>query len=210
VSRGHQGGALAPQVEAATSEGPCGAPLGRLARGLREPATTEQDGQRLRIARVVVGLATVHGWQRKRGTTDAGHPCRSPQVSEPLPGAETRDGHDQGARDGATAWRHGAGAAGLGRGSSLAPSWGTRQTAMLRACQSIPQAKGGMGVASPGRSPLSLRRMSHGQPPIGVCCGGGLNHYHGAAPDCLLRRSRFRQQVSPSVRCQKENNGADL
>ena len=39
-----------------------------------------------------------------------------------------------------------------------------------------------------------------------VCWGGGLNKYHGAAPDCLqrplLRRSRFRQQVSASVRLQ--------
>src|SRR5262245_66018134 len=52
------------------------------------------------------------------------------------------------------------------------------------------------------RSPLLLRYFPFYPHTTVVCGGGGLNKYQGHGADCLQRplRSRFRQQLMPSVR----------
>ena len=89
---------------------------------------------------------------------------------------------------------------------------------MVRACTSMPQEHGcGVVYNRLEVSSLFVPVFSRYQHTIVVCWGGGLNKYQSTAPDCLQRpllpRSRFRQQVSASVRLPWKGEGrheADL
>jgi len=64
------------------------------ARGLRAQATAEEDGDVLRVARLVCGCATVQGFPRARRPQDAREPVVSPQGGQPGPGKQTGGGQD--------------------------------------------------------------------------------------------------------------------
>jgi hypothetical protein len=95
VDRRQQCRALPPQGGAAASEGPGRPPRRGSARGLGEPAPTAAHRPLGRIARVVCGLAPMHrlpveGLAAHQGQAFVGLPSR-----EPVPGPQTRDGHDE-------------------------------------------------------------------------------------------------------------------
>lgn len=92
---GQQRSALAPQVGAATEEVPRRAQGGRRDRGLWEQAATQPGRDLVGSELVVFGLAAMHGFHREGMPQNAGDPFCSPQVSEPIPGEETLDGHAQ-------------------------------------------------------------------------------------------------------------------
>jgi hypothetical protein len=87
--------AFAPQVGAAPQEGPSGPPLGRGDRGLGEQAAAPESGNLWGIARVVFGRAAMEGLHREGVAEDNGKVVCGTQGGEPLPGAETLDGHHQ-------------------------------------------------------------------------------------------------------------------
>ena len=92
---GQKCSAFAPQVGAATEEVPGSAHGGGLARGLWEQAATKQGRHLVGIDLGVFGLAAMHGCHREGMPQNAGETFCSTQVSEPIPGKETRDGHYQ-------------------------------------------------------------------------------------------------------------------
>jgi hypothetical protein len=71
-----------------------------------------------------------------------GRPCAAPRAARPSQVQRHATAPPRPAREGATAWRNGAGAADLGRWSHRAPSWLTMQTDIRRAWKAIPQYKG--------------------------------------------------------------------
>jgi hypothetical protein len=75
-----------PQVGAAAEEGARRAPRSGRDRRLREPAPAEQEGNVWGIERRVLGLATVHGWQRE--PAPGPRPCPLGPRERP---AQTRD-----------------------------------------------------------------------------------------------------------------------
>ena len=86
--------ALAHQGRAASEQSAGGALVRRRARGLWPPATAEQRRNLVGSALGVCGRAAVHGWHGARLPQPAGAAGCGPAVGEPVPGAETRDGHD--------------------------------------------------------------------------------------------------------------------
>jgi hypothetical protein len=87
--------AVVPQVGAAPEASARGAHGGGRDRGRWAQATTQQHRHVVGIERVVCGLAAVHGCHGERMTEDDGEACGSTQIGEPVPGAETRNGHHQ-------------------------------------------------------------------------------------------------------------------
>ncbi len=161
------------------------------------------------IALGVCGLAAVHGLHGESLPQHAGEACCGPAVGEPVPGAETRDGHDHAVTRG----RHSLekrcrrGCAWCG-GAALRPR-GARCRRPYSGHASRYRSKRGaewwrIALRSPPRSCVAF---SQGQHTTGVCCGGGLNHYQGHAGDGLQRplvpRSRCPPHLKPGVRLLK-------
>src|SRR5215471_12131645 len=95
VHMGHQCRTLAPQVGAAASEGASRTHGSGRDRGLREHAATEQAGHLWGIALRVFGFATVQSLHREGMPQDTGHALLCTELSQPVPGTHTRDGHDE-------------------------------------------------------------------------------------------------------------------
>jgi len=92
---GQQFSALTHQVGTATSEVPGSAPSSGIDIGLWEQAATKQGGYLLGIDRVVFGLAAMNGFHGEGMPQNEGDPFCSAEVSEPIPGEDTLDGHYQ-------------------------------------------------------------------------------------------------------------------
>ena len=86
--------ALAPQGRAASEQSAGGALVRRRDRGLWPPATAAQRRHLVGSELGVCGRAAGHGWHGARLPQPAGAAGCGPEVGEPVPGAETRDGHD--------------------------------------------------------------------------------------------------------------------
>jgi hypothetical protein len=87
--------AWAPQVGAAPPPRPGGAPRSRRDRGLGAQTASQPGGTLWRSVLVVVGLPAVPGLPRAGLPQDAGQAVGRPEGGAPVPGAETRDGHNQ-------------------------------------------------------------------------------------------------------------------
>ena len=177
-------------------------PRGGRARGLREQTPAEPHGNLVGVARVVFRLAARDRCHRPRVPEDTRAPCWRTQVREPVPGAETCDGHDH---------RGPLGPHGLEK--RLRTGWhvpGQPDRALLVQATEVPAA--GMEVATAGQWVLGggashevassfARDVSHAPQTTRVCGGGGLNKYQRRAADCLqLRlRLRFRPRLRRSV-----------
>jgi hypothetical protein len=70
-------------------------PRGGRHRGLREPPTTAQDGNLVRVDLVVFGLATMDRLHRERVAEHKRNPFARTEISQPIPGEETFDADDQ-------------------------------------------------------------------------------------------------------------------
>jgi hypothetical protein len=95
VDMGQPCSALVQQVGAAASAGTGRTPRRWRDRGLREQATAEHASPRVGIDRLVCGCATVHGLQREGMPQDKGQALGRPEVGQPVPGQQTRAGHDE-------------------------------------------------------------------------------------------------------------------
>lgn len=95
VDRHPQGRALAQQGGTASSAVPGDAPRRGRHRGVRQHAAAQPLRQLVCIDRVVRGLAAVERVQSAHVTEDAGAPLFRTPVGQPMPGEETRDGHDE-------------------------------------------------------------------------------------------------------------------
>lgn len=87
--------ALTHQVGAAPHEVTGGAPRGRIDLGLRQHAAAQEYSNLWGIDLVICGRAPVERFHREGVTKDEGNTLRSAKVSEPVPGEETCNGHNQ-------------------------------------------------------------------------------------------------------------------
>ena len=87
--------ALAHQGRAASEQSAGGAYVRRRDLGVWQQASAEQRRNLVGIELVVCGLAAVHGLHGASMPQHEGEACCGPAVGEPVPGEETRDGHDQ-------------------------------------------------------------------------------------------------------------------
>jgi len=85
LDMGEPAGPVAHARHPAPQEVPCGAPFGGVARGLGEHAAAQQDGHRVRIAPIVLGLAAVDRLHREGVAQDEGKARLCPEVGEPGP-----------------------------------------------------------------------------------------------------------------------------
>jgi len=92
---GQQCSALAHQGGAATSKVAGRTHRRWRDRGLRKQAATEEHSHFVRIDLVIFGLAAVDGFHREGVTEDDGNALRGAEVSEPVPGEEACNGHNQ-------------------------------------------------------------------------------------------------------------------
>jgi hypothetical protein len=169
-----------------------GAPPRRIAVGLREPATAEEDGDVLGIDAVMFGLA------RRDGLPGEGLP---EDDRESLPERRGRPARSQGhrhatattipPREGATTLREVSGRAFRSRCTRMSPAWLRRQTSIGRAGPSRPQEKGGGVVEKRRRAPPRLGGFSQCQPTTVVCGGGGLKKYHCTGADVAHRATQL-------------------
>jgi hypothetical protein len=90
-----QRSACVPQGRPASASIAGSAPLRRRDVSLGGHATAEQGRHLWRIDRVVFGCAPVDGLHRAGRPPDKGHAFLRPESSEPVPGAETCNGHHQ-------------------------------------------------------------------------------------------------------------------
>jgi hypothetical protein len=127
-----------PERQAPPHESTGGPHRRRRDRGLRQHRAPAAGRHLVRIDRVVVGRAALERLQGEGVPQNAGQPCVGTEISEPLPGEETLDSHHQSGAGG----RHSRQERRRSRlhvaGHQAGPSWLTRQTYRLRACQSIP------------------------------------------------------------------------
>src|SRR5262249_42354304 len=63
--------------------------------GLRKHASTEEHGNLVRLDLVIFGLAAVDGFHIEGVTEDEGNALRGAEVSEPVPGEDAFNGHNQ-------------------------------------------------------------------------------------------------------------------
>jgi hypothetical protein len=87
--------AFTHQMGTAPQEVTGGAQRGRIDRGWRPHAAAQESSHLLGIALVIFGLAPVESFHREGVPKDEGHTRRSAKVSEPVPGEETFNGHNQ-------------------------------------------------------------------------------------------------------------------
>jgi hypothetical protein len=92
---GQQLGALMGSMHAASPQIAGRPHLGRIHRGLREHAATEQDGDLLRVDFVVFGLPTMDGLHVQGMAEDERDAFVSTQVGQPVPGEQTFDRDDE-------------------------------------------------------------------------------------------------------------------
>ena len=114
--------------------------LGGRARGLWEHTAAQELGNLLGIARVIFGLPAMDGFHREGMTEDERDALVGTPVSEPVPGEQALDGHDE------TRSRRGNKLSGRPPGrfawcgcTRTSPPWSRMQTYMVRACRSMPQ-----------------------------------------------------------------------
>jgi hypothetical protein len=131
---GQEVGAFAHAGRPAPQEVTVGAPLGRIDIGLRQQATTKQDGNLGRIDCVVFRRAPMDGFHREGMAEDKGKAFLGTEVGTPLPGEEAFDGHNQTVTIGGDSLKER-----VWTGFHVTVAGETIQTYMLRACQSIPQ-----------------------------------------------------------------------
>jgi len=200
---GEARGSCAPAGYPAPEESTGGAPLRGGDGGLREQAPTPEPRDVLGLDAVVCGGAAMAGWHGAGRPQDDGTTRPSTQVSPPGPRAETCHANAEVL---------------LSRREGLENRFGS---CLHRAVQpdlpSLIQDTEGPWCGRAGRchhnTGAASCRIACGlllfscvfspyQHTTVVWGGGGLNTYQSAAADCLQRplRSRFRQQLSASVR----------
>ena len=123
------------------------------ARGARRAAgETEAWGSLPPRRRAAIGGASLVAFlpvppgracMERAGPSTQGRRSAAPQSARQSQGKRQATAPPKPSGSGATAWRNGAGAAGLWRWSSRAPSWRTMQTYRRRASPALPQEKGG-------------------------------------------------------------------
>jgi hypothetical protein len=87
-------GAFPGQRSAAPEEVPSRPQRSRIDVGLGEQAATEQDGNRVRVERVVLGFAPMHGFHGQGMAEDNSAPMWSAEGREPGPGNHALDRHN--------------------------------------------------------------------------------------------------------------------
>jgi hypothetical protein len=133
-----QRSALAPQRRTTPQEVAGGAPRRRIDICRWPPSPAPQGGNRVGLARVVCGRAPWLACRERAWPSTQGLPACAPRSASPSPGKRPSAAPTRPAREGATAVRHGSGAAVLWRCSRMAPAGGTRPPDRLRAGRSMP------------------------------------------------------------------------
>ena len=87
--------ALAQQRRTTPPEVTSGAHRSRIDGGLWQHTPAPQGGNLVGIDVVVFGLTAVDGLHGERRPQDEGHACVSAEISEPIPGEDAFNGHDQ-------------------------------------------------------------------------------------------------------------------
>jgi hypothetical protein len=95
VHMGQECRTVVRQRHTAPEQGTSRAPLGGRDLGVWVHTAAPALGNRWGIALGMCGLPAVEGLHRQRRTEDAREARVRPQVSEPVPGAHARDGHDE-------------------------------------------------------------------------------------------------------------------
>ena len=114
--------AVAPQGGTASEHGTGGTPLGRRDSGLGAHAAAQEGGTLLGSDRLVLRRAAMEGCHRRACPRPTGRPCAVPRAASQYQGQRHSTAPPKPSREGATAVRTGAGAAGLLRWSRIAPS----------------------------------------------------------------------------------------
>jgi hypothetical protein len=158
------------------------APLGRRDLRLREHAPAAQHGTFVRINLLVLGLATVKSFPVERVAEHDRNRLMSAEVSEPIPGNEALDGHDdvvairrQRPKEGLWTGLHVLVEQDLPRLVEDADSHG----AGVQVDATVPWVW--LGVESPEVSSSPERMFPGPSSPTAVCGGGGLNKYQPPA-----------------------------
>gem|GEM_PF-6889005 len=140
-----QRSACTPQVGAAPPAGTGGAPLGRLDRGLWQPAAAPEHRHLWGSALVMCGLAPVESLPREGVTKDEGHTLRRAKVSEPVPGEDPGNGHHQTVPRGRNGFQKGCRSGWHLAGEQDVPVGGHDTDLHTAGRQSSPTVKGGLG-----------------------------------------------------------------
>jgi len=172
--------------------------------GLREHPTAPQHGDVVGIELVVCGAAPMAGLHRAGRPKHTGKAWASAEVGTPRPGQEAFDADDQVGpvrRDGLETRRWAGWHVAVQHDLPVLVEEADLQGAGLQG-----DATGNFGllrVTAPAVSSASVGCEPSASSPTVVCRAGGLNQYPPRAADALqrplLRRSRFRQPLTPGV-----------
>jgi len=191
------------QRQAAPPQGPGSAQAGGRARGLREPAATEQGGQLWRSHGGSLGLPALDGLPVQGLAEDPREACVGPEGGEPVPGAPAGASDDEPLairRNDVQAGLRGGWHVTMSQNLAARGEEAARQGARLQGAAAVKWGLG--GVESPEVSSSFESDFAHYQPPTRGCWGGGLNKYHRTGADALQPplRSGFRARLTASVR----------